>query len=138
MGMIEINWNPERRTLRQFGLIGIAVFGGLGAFTAWRHGIDWKPIVLWGLAAFCGIAALTAPRLLRPLFVGMSVAAAPIGFVVSHVILAIVYFGIFTPIALAMRLAGRDAMQRRYDRSAKTYWTERPRETKSERYFRQY
>ena len=32
------------------------------------------------------------------------------------------YFLVFTPIALAFRLIGRDALRRSADREAKTYW----------------
>ncbi len=37
---------------------------------------------------------------MRAVFVGMSYLAWPIGFVVSHVILALVYYLVFTPIGL--------------------------------------
>jgi len=137
MGMIEINWKPDRRTLRQFGLIGLAVFGGLCALTTSKHGVDWRTWALGAGAAYCGLGALALPAALKPLFVGMSVAGAPIGWVVSHVILAIVYFLILTPLGLVMKLIGRDSMERRFDRAAKTYWVARRTDVESARYFRQ-
>ncbi len=45
--------------------------------------------------------------------------------VVSPLVLGILYFGMFTPIAFAMRLRGRDAMRRRTDPQAASYWIRR-------------
>jgi len=45
--------------------------------------------------------------------------------IVSPVALGIVFFGVLTPMGFAMRLFGRDTMQRRFDPSARTYWIER-------------
>jgi hypothetical protein len=137
MKMIEFNWNPDRRMLRQFGGIGFAVFGGLAAWSAYRHGFGWLPVALGALSAFCGAAALAAPAALRPLFVGLSIVTVPIGFVVSHVLLGVVYFGLFTPVRLVQALVGRDALARRFDRAAKTYWSPREVDVPAARYYRQ-
>jgi hypothetical protein len=48
-----------------------------------------------------------------------------LGRVVSPIVLGLVFYGVFTPVALVMRLAGRDAMHRRWDRDAPTYWVDR-------------
>jgi hypothetical protein len=137
MKMIEFNWNPDRRMLRQFGGLGFVFFGGLGAWLAYRHGLGWLPIALGGLSLFCGVSALAAPAALRPLFVGLSIVTVPIGFVVSHVLLGVVYFGLFTPVRLIQALIGRDALSRRFDRAAKTYWSPRETDVSPARYYRQ-
>jgi hypothetical protein len=72
-------------------------------------------------------------------FLGMSYAAWPIGFVVSHVILALVYYLVFTPVGLAMRIFRYDPMNRRFDDAAQSYWVVRdPAATPPKRYFRQF
>ncbi|GAG37655.1 unnamed protein product, partial [marine sediment metagenome] len=55
-----------------------------------------------------------------------------------HLILAIVYYFVLTPIGLCMRLVGYDPMNRRFDRNTQTYWT--PSETNNDikAYFRQF
>jgi hypothetical protein len=45
-----------------------------------------------------------SPRFLRLVSVGMSYAAFPVGFVVSHVVLALVYYGVLTPIIIVLLL----------------------------------
>jgi hypothetical protein len=58
--------------------------------------------------------------------------------VVSHILLAVVYFGIVTPIGLIMRLAGRDALGLKRDPNATTYWVPHAMPKDSRRYFRQF
>ena len=45
--------------------------------------------------------------------------------VVSPIVLAVMFYGMFTPVAFVMRLAKRDALKRRYDAQATTYWVRR-------------
>ena len=148
MAMIEINWHPDRRRLRGFGLAALVAFAALGAWVWVRRSIvgfalgdpaaETASGVLWAAAGACGVLAAAAPACLRPLYVVLSLIGAPIGFVVSHVILAIVYYGILTPIGLAMRLAGRDPLHRNFDRAAGTYWVPRGVAPEPKRYFRQF
>jgi hypothetical protein len=78
------------------------------------------------------------PAFMRLVFVGMSYVAWPIGFVVSHLVLAAVYYLVLTPVGLVMRLLGYDPMRRGFDREAASYWVERPAAAEPRRYFRQF
>ena len=49
-----------------------------------------------------------------------------------------VYFLVITPIGLAMRLAGRDLMSRRFDPGAESYWLPHKADKDAGRYFRQF
>jgi hypothetical protein len=40
-------------------------------------------------------------------------------------VLGVIFFGVFTPVGFVMRKAGRDAMQRRWEPAAPSYWTKR-------------
>jgi hypothetical protein len=62
---------------------------------------------------------------------------APLAWAVSHLVLAIVYYVIITPIALTMRLFGRDKLERRFDAAADSYWIAHPPHKSTARYFRQ-
>ena len=48
-------------------------------------------------------------------------AVFPIGWVVSHLLLGVVYFLVLTPIGLTLRALGRDPLERRFDQSASSY-----------------
>ena len=64
--------------------------------------------IITAIGGCIGVAGLLLPWTIRPLFVGLMVLTAPIGWAVSQVFLAVVFFGVFTPIAMVFRLLGRD------------------------------
>ena len=138
MSLIEINRNPSPRELRWFGLVVLA-FGGLvsGMLYARSHGplVAWAPLALAAL-----IAALyyALPALRRPLYLAWMYTFLPVGMVMSVVLLAAIYFLLFTPIGLVMRLVGRERVPRQFDRAVKTYWIRRPAPRPPESYFRQF
>lgn len=147
MSLIRIDWNPPPRTLRTFGLICLAAFPLLGllayfrvlAFSLLSENASTPVAIVFGsIGAVSGLLAFARPALLKPLFVGMSLIAAPIGLVVSTTLLMLLYYLVLTPISLVFRLIGRDAMHRTPDRSATTYWIERQAPTDMKRYFRQF
>jgi len=146
MALMEINWHPDGRSLRRFGAAALVVFAALAAWVLWRRslfGVGLGPetaraaaVALAALAGACGLLAAVAPRGLRPLYVGLALVGLPIGWVVSHAVLALVFFAVVTPIGLGMRLLGRDPLRRWFDRGAATYWSPRRRATDVTRYFR--
>ena len=84
-----INTDPTRRQLDQFGFIWMAFFTAAGVMAWLRAGRPAAAAVLW--VAALGVPALgwAWPRFMRLVFLGMSYAAWPVGFVVSHVVLAV-------------------------------------------------
>jgi hypothetical protein len=148
MSLIEINWKPDRRQLAGFGTICVIAFAAIGLFIFLKHGVIGIDMVertawitagiFWGLALLCGVLRFVAPSALRPLYVALTAIALPIGFVLSHVLLAILFFGVFTPIGLVFRFIGHDPLHRRFDRDGTTYWVPREPEPDVKRYFRQF
>jgi hypothetical protein len=94
--------------------------------------------VLVGIAAVSLALGAVAPAAMKPVFVGLVLITYPIGFVVSRVITAGIYFGVLTPMGLIMRLGGYDPMRRTFDRNALTYWEPVKRQRTRESYFRPY
>jgi hypothetical protein len=134
---VEIKWHPTVRELRQFGALYLPaaalVFGvGLVRAGSWR-----AAAVIGVAAAVVALTAIARPKAIRPLFVGAMVAAYPIGWVVSHLILAVIFYGVFTIAGLAMRIFGYDPLQRKRDGAAGSYWTPVPQRRDPQSYFRQ-
>jgi len=136
--MIRIEHNPTRRQLTVFGLLWLVLFGVFGGMSWWKTGAFAEAGVFWAIGAAIPALGLVWPGVLRIVFLGASYATFPIGFVVSYVILAVVYYLVLTPIGLVSRLTGYDPMHRRFDRSAKTYWTTREQDNTTQRYFKQF
>jgi hypothetical protein len=139
MPLIAVNVEPTRRQLRQFAAIWFPAFWLLVGWLIWRTTqSQWIVGAIWGAAAAVSVAGWIAPRFMRYVYVIWMWAAYPIGWVVGHLLLAITYFAVLTPIGIVMRLLGRDPMQRRMDRSAPTYWQPHRAIEDVSRYFRQY
>jgi len=145
--MVEIDFHPDDRTLRQFGWIALVGFG-LVALLAWQEWLVFsfglraaRPWVAGGLAALGVLAALLGqawPQGNRPLFVTLSLVAFPIGFVLSHVILAALFFLVITPVGVVMRAVGHDPLERRFRTGAPSYWRPAPPRPSRDRYFKQF
>jgi hypothetical protein len=139
MAVIEINRNPTRRQLNQFGFVWLGFLALFGAIARFKLGEPTVAVVLWVAAVVVPVVGWLVPPFMRAVFLGMSYAAWPIGFAVSHVILALVYYLVFTPVGLAMRIFRYDPMKRRFDDAAQSYWVVRdPAATPPKRYFRQF
>jgi hypothetical protein len=139
MSLIQINTNPNRRELNQFGFIWLGFLALFGLIAHFKFGLPLAARWLWVAAVVVPIIGWLVPGFMRVVFLGMSYLAWPIGFVVSHVVLAVVFYLVMTPIGFLMRLLGYDSMKRSFDPEAKSYWIERSAErVESKRYFRQF
>ena len=78
------------------------------------------------------------PAAIKPVYLLWMGASFPIGWTVSHILLGVTYFGLFTLVAVIFRLIGRDALARRFDRGAATYWVRRSAPADVARYFKQF
>ena len=145
--MIEMNWSPDKSTLRNFGLIAVAGF----AFVALIAHYEWlifamglgsaKPYVVntfIGLAAYSGVMGLVFPAAVKPVYVGLAILSYPIGFVLSYVIMGTLYFLIITPTGLVMRAIGHDPLDRKWDADAESYWHDSRPPRPNEHYFKQF
>ncbi len=138
MAVIEINRNPSRKELNQFGFIWLGfliLFGLLAWFKLESHT---AATVIWLLAIVVPVIGWLVPAFMKVVFLGLSYAAFPIGFVVSHVVLAAVYYLVLTPIGLVMRLFRYDPMSRALEPDRSSYWIEREPQPDPKQYFRQY
>jgi hypothetical protein len=145
--MVEINFSPDDRTLRQFGWIALAGFGFVAAI-AWFEVLIFtfglgaaRPWVVGICGALAGVAALFAlvyPRANLPIYVGLAVLTYPIGFVLSYLIMGTLFFGLIAPVAILFKIIGRDPMKRRYQPEAESYWADARPTRSGESYFRQF
>jgi len=139
MSLIEINWYPKHKELRNFAMIALIasllVASVLYIFKGVR--IQWAIIIV---AAGFGIflSSFVSFKLTRILYLGLILVTLPIGWVVSLILLAAFYFLLLAPLGLLFRLLGRDPLCRRFDPAAKSYWLTRRQPDSLDRYFHQF
>jgi hypothetical protein len=136
----DIPWNPTRRTLRRFAMLWFLFFALLAIYqAAVRHENAFTPAL-----AFCVLGVLLGPfgiawpGLFRPLFVGSMVAAFPLNYVTSRLVLALIFYGMFMPLGLLFRLVGRDPLGCRSHPEQRSYWLAKPGAAGPQSYLRQF
>ncbi|WP_165223248.1 SxtJ family membrane protein [Aquisphaera insulae] len=134
----DIQFRPDARTLRQFAGLWLVCFGGLAAWEGFGRGHTTAATALGILALAVGVPGLLRPQVLRPIYVGWMVLAFPIGWTISQIILAVMYYGLFTPIGLIFRLIGRDSLHRARRPGQATYWAPKATPTDPRRYLKQF
>jgi len=129
--------DPSRRDLLVFGA-ALPVMVAMSGFLIGRHGGPTVRAGIWLVGGALALAYAAVPAVRRPLFVAISRLTWPIGWAVSHAVLVVVFALVVTPVALMLRLLGRDPLERRADPRAATYWVTRASSPHPRRYFRQF
>jgi len=113
----------DARELRRFGLL---VGGILAAIAIWPVAFRGELPRSWVLILAGSLIAvgLAAPRALKPVHRWWMRLGHALGWVNTRLLLGTVYFLVLTPIGAAMRLIGRDPLDRRLGDRA-SYWKPR-------------
>jgi len=113
----------DTKQLRQFGfLMGGMLIVFFAFLIPWIWGLAY-PIWPWLAAAGFGSIAFIRPSALRPIYIAWMKVGAILGWINTRLLLGIVFFLIFVPVGLIMRIF-RDPMNRKYDHSGDTYRVE--------------
>jgi hypothetical protein len=137
LSQISVDAAPSRSQLRWFGLVIAAFFGILGVVANWQFEARGSALGLWATGGAAAFVYYAIPPLRIPLFLGWMALVSPIGWLVSHLVLVLIFYGLITPLALVMRLFGRDRLERRFPSEAASLWSPREQVADTERYFRQ-
>jgi hypothetical protein len=121
----------DRKALRNFGLLMACVLLLVGGWLWWKSAAS-GPWVL-GAAALLALIGLAVPAALKPFYKGWMILAVIMGWVMTRVVLTLVYYFVLTPIGFLGRIFGEQFLQLKLKRSCETtsYWVRRsgpPRE----------
>jgi hypothetical protein len=129
--------NPTPRMLRQFSGTWLVVFAGLACQRGFvRHHPD-AALVL-GTVALLGLAGLARPAWMRWPFIAATVITFPIGWVISQLVLLLMFLLVITPVALLLRRLGRDILQLKRPPDNVSLWKKHPEKTEAGRYLKQF
>ena len=105
---------------RSFGLTIAGAFAALGAISLW-HGLE-RGVWELGLAVGFLTVAGFAPSMLAPLNRAWAWIGRRLNSVVSPLLIIVLFYGVVTPVGLAMRAAGKDPLRLRRDPESSSYW----------------
>jgi hypothetical protein len=136
MPILQVNLAPSRKELRLFaGLWWPAMCAVIGLMLLRKLQAPGTAVWVWVGGSLSAIAGLVVPVAIKPIYIALVWITYPIGFCVSHLVLAVLYFLILTPIGVLVRWF-HDPMERKFDRAIASYWVARE-EAETDRYFRQ-
>ena len=117
------NIKSGKRELRQFGITIAVVLGILGSWFIWQ-GKGGSSILLTIAILFLSLG-LFLPSLLKPLQKLWMTLAVLLGWLMTRVILIVLFYLVVTPIGLLARICGKDFLNRKFNKEAESYWIPR-------------
>jgi hypothetical protein len=129
--------NPTPRMLRQFSGAWLVAFAGLACHRGLVRHYPGAALVL-AAVALLGLAGLARPAWMRWPFIAAMAITFPIGWVVSQLALLLMFLLVITPVALFLRLRGRDILQLKRPPDNVSLWKKHPERTEPGRYLKQF
>jgi hypothetical protein len=108
------------REFRKFGFVLGGAFAVVSLLLFLRGGDAWR--VTAAFSVLLTVTGILFPTLLRPLEWFWMRLALVMGFVVTNVLLTLVFLIAVTPTGLIMRMLGKDQLGMRRDGRSETYW----------------
>jgi len=113
--------STDKTELRKFGLVfGAGLVLIFGLFFPWLLDKPWPAWPFITAGVFITVA-LVFPAGLKPLYIAWMKFGHVAGWINTRIILGVVFFAVFLPAGLAMRLLGNDPMKRKLDESSTSY-----------------
>ena len=121
---------------RKFGFFFTFVFAAAAAYFYNTTNVSWAYVFIAAALIFLLITLIKSDALL-PLNRLWMCFGLLLGMIISPIILGIIFFGLFTPIAFLMRLSGRDELRLKFSHKV-SHWILRSEPIKSESYKQQF
>ena len=115
----------NKKQLRQFGLMvgGVLVLIGLWKLYQGKH--ETARLILWSVGGLLMTIGVIVPTLLTPVYWLWMKLVHLLGWVNTRLLLGIIFFVIITTMTVVMKVFGRDALNRKIDKDADSYWIPR-------------
>lgn len=131
-----VDTNTQLPSNRTFGFFFSVLFGSVALYLYGEVSLVWTGS-LATVSIFFLVSTLVKPEILLPLNRMWMLFGLFLSNVFSPVVFGLIFFGLFTPIALIMRLGGRDELRLKRRRGS-SHWVSRFKPIKSESFKRQF
>ncbi len=128
--------NLSFSNLKKFGItMGIA-FLVIALLIFLKHKHTNLPFLLISLGLF--ISAVVSPVILKPVYIIWMRFAFILSCINTRLLLLLIFYLVFTPISLILKLFGKDVLERRIDKQCTSYWHQRESAVAAKDYERQF
>ncbi|MDD5525164.1 MAG: SxtJ family membrane protein [Smithella sp.] len=122
------NIKGNKSDWKKFGITMGIILSIIGFYLLWKKNNNYNYILFLAAAFF--ITGLILPSILRPVYKVWMALAVVMNFIMTRVIMAVIFYLIVTPIGLIASLTGKKFLDVKIDKSAKSYWIVREKTSK--------
>ena len=115
------NIKSEKSDLRKFGITIGVILLIIAGFLFWKEKESFQILLTFGVT-LC-ILGIVIPFILKPIYWVWMIFATILGWIMTRVILSLLFYIIFTPIGLILRFFGKQFLELRWDKSKESYWS---------------
>jgi len=131
------NIKCEKSDLRKFGITLGMILIIISTFLFWKEKESFQ--ILLNIGVLLSVLGIVIPVVLKPIYWIWMIFATILGWVMTRVILSLLFYVIFTPISLIPRLFGKQFLELKWNRTNRTYWNYRSEGVvEKERYEKQF
>ena len=131
------NIKSEKSDLRNFGIIVGIILLVISGFLFWKEKESFQIFLAIGIILF--LTSIALPSVLKPVYWMWMIFATILGWIMTRIILSLLFYIIITPIGLTSRFFGKQFLQLRWDKSKESYWNFRTNEhLQNENYEKQF
>lgn len=131
------NISSSRKDLRNFGLVVGGVLAAIGVALLIKGRPSYDEFIVIG--TLLAVSGLLVPVVLKPLYLPWMALSVVLGWIMTRVILILLYSVVMVPIALVSRAFGKKFINRgKPDPSVASYWQRRQRQSDPKRCTRLY
>lgn len=119
--------NLDKKSLKNFGItmcIALLVISGIIFLKQGRVAVPLEIVSLVFL-----LVAIFRPYLLKPIYIFWMKLALVLSWINTRIILFVIFYLIFTPIGLCMRLFGADLLSKKIEKTKLSYWNKKDNST---------
>ena len=117
------NIKSKKSDIRKFGItIGIILMI-IAGFLFWKEKESYQIFLTVGTILF--VLGILVPAVLKPIYWIWMIFATILGWIMTRVILSLLFYIIITPIGLILRFFGKQFLELKWDKSKESYWNYR-------------
>ena len=117
------NIKSEKSDLRNFGITVGIILLVISGFLFWKEKESFQIFLAIGIILF--LTAIALPSVLKPVYWIWMIFAIILGWIMTRVILSLLFYVVFTSIGLTLRFFGKQFLELRLDKSKESYWNYR-------------
>ena len=130
------NIKNEKSDFRKFGITVGLLLMVIAGLLFWRGKESFEIILVIGSALL--VLGLVLPVVLKPVYWIWMIFAVILGWIMTRVILSLLFYVVITPIGMFSRLFGSKFLDLKWDKSKDSYWNTRTTRRQNEDYEKQF